>query len=102
MLFFELFFLMCIYRKGITEEMLRKVLGIGMEFFKLPLEEKAKLYSDHLANETGGRLAFRASPKANWSTKPNYCFTPLFRLHSPSPIPDCYFGFCAWVVSSYY
>uniref|UniRef100_A0A0E0PEV3 Uncharacterized protein n=1 Tax=Oryza rufipogon TaxID=4529 RepID=A0A0E0PEV3_ORYRU len=25
---------------GITEEMLRKVLGIGMEFFKLPPEEK--------------------------------------------------------------
>jgi hypothetical protein len=49
---------MCIDRKGITEEMLRKVLGIGMEFFKLPPEEKAKLYSDHPANETGGRLAF--------------------------------------------
>ncbi len=58
MLFFQLFFLMCIDRKGITEEMLRKVLGIGMEFFKLPPEEKAKLYSDHPANETGGRLAF--------------------------------------------
>ena len=46
--------------------------------------------------------SFRTPDRCNRSTKPNYSFTPLIIPHSPSPIPDCYFGFCAWVVSSYY
>ncbi|KAL6651259.1 hypothetical protein ACP70R_010184 [Stipagrostis hirtigluma subsp. patula] len=31
---------------GIAEELLEKVMAVGLEFFRLPPEEKAKLYSD--------------------------------------------------------
>lgn len=31
---------------GVREEAIKKMLGVAQEFFKLPLEEKMKLYSE--------------------------------------------------------
>ncbi|KAJ4773840.1 2-oxoglutarate (2OG) and Fe(II)-dependent oxygenase superfamily protein [Rhynchospora pubera] len=53
---------------GITEEMLRKVMGIGKEFFKLPPEEKAKLYSDDPAKKMRLSTSFNVRKETvhNW------------------------------------
>ncbi|KAJ1693596.1 hypothetical protein LUZ63_010294 [Rhynchospora breviuscula] len=53
---------------GITEEMLRKVMGIGKEFFRLPPEEKAKLYSDDPAKKMRLSTSFNVRKETvhNW------------------------------------
>ncbi|XP_047070028.1 flavanone 3-dioxygenase 2-like [Lolium rigidum] len=53
---------------GISEELLEKVMAVGLEFFRLPPEEKAKLYSDEPSKKIRLSTSFNVRKETvhNW------------------------------------
>ena len=57
-----------IVNHGISEELLEKVMAVGLEFFRLPPEEKAKLYSDEPSKKIRLSTSFNVRKETvhNW------------------------------------
>lgn len=57
-----------IINHGISEELLEKVMAVGLEFFRLPPEEKAKLYSDEPSKKIRLSTSFNVRKETvhNW------------------------------------